>query len=208
MVLLATNYTEAKDIKSLLNKVASGKSTDDNKNVLETIGSAISNFTANSDFAIEDLCGTWVYVSPAVCFKSDNDLQNIGGAAAATSIENKLAPYYAKAGIDGLTLTVDDENKFTMKLKRGTLTGVLVKTEDGNLEFDFNAFNKINLGKITAHTVKSFDSLSITFDISKLISIVNTISSMSGNSSLKTVSSLLSSYENIYAGFKLKQSDK
>ncbi|MDE5595772.1 MAG: DUF4923 family protein, partial [Muribaculaceae bacterium] len=39
---------------------------------------------------------------------------------------------------------------------------------------------------------------------SKLISIVKTVSSVAGISSLNTISSLLSSYDGIYAGFKLK----
>ncbi len=179
------------DLKDLLNSVTSGKSTDKESNPLGSLGSILSNLTASSNFELADLQGTWVYESPAVTFKSDNVLQKAGGATAASTIEAKIAPYYEKAGITALQLTVDAENKFTMKLKRGTLKGTVTKDEDGNLEFNFNAFGKIKLGKISAY-------------VSKLISIVKTVSSVSGISSLNTISSLLSSYEGIYAGFKLK----
>ncbi len=192
------------DLKDLLNSVTSGQSTDKESNPLGSLGSILSNLTASSNFELADLQGTWVYESPAVTFKSDNVLQKAGGATAASTIEAKIAPYYEKAGITALQLTVDAENKFTMKLKRGTLKGTVTKDEDGNLEFNFNAFGKIKLGKISAYATKSGNTLNLTFDVSKLISIVKTVSSVSGISSLNTISSLLSSYEGIYAGFKLK----
>ena len=192
------------DLKDILNSVTSGSSSDKDSNPLGAIGNAISNLTASSKFEIEDLRGTWVYSSPAVTFKSDNALQKVGGAAAATTIENKLAPYYQKAGITALKLTVDEKNNFTMQLKKGSLKGTVSKDENGNLQFNFNAFGKIKLGKISAYATKSGKTLNLTFDVSKLISIVKTVSSVSGISSLNTISSLLSSYDGIYAGFKLK----
>ena len=192
------------DLKDILNSVTSGSSSDKGSNPLGAIGNAISNLTASSKFEIEDLRGTWVYSSPAVTFKSDNALQKVGGAAAATTIENKLAPYYQKAGITALKLTVDEKNNFTMQLKKGSLKGTVSKDENGNLQFNFNAFGKIKLGKISAYATKSGKTLNLTFDVSKLISIVKTVSSVSGISSLNTISSLLSSYDGIYAGFKLK----
>ena len=194
------------DLKDLLNSVTSGKSSsDDNSNPLGSLGSVISNLTASSSFELADLQGTWDYQSPAVTFQSDNVIQKAGGAAAASTIEGKMAPYYEKAGITSLQLTVDAENNFTMKLKRGSLKGTVSKDEQGNLEFNFSAFGKIKLGKVSAFATKSGNTLNLTFDVSKLISIVKSVSSVSGISSLNTISSLLSSYDGIYAGFKLNR---
>ena len=92
-----------------------------------------------------------------------------------------------------------------MKLKRGSLKGTVSKDEQGNLEFNFSAFGKIKLGKVSAFATKSGNTLNLTFDVSKLISIVKSVSSVSGISSLNTISSLLSSYDGIYAGFKLNR---
>ena len=194
------------DLKDLLNSVTSGKSSsDNNSNPLGSLGSVISSLTASSSFELADLQGTWDYQSPAVTFQSDNVIQKAGGAAAASTIEGKMAPYYEKAGITSLQLTVDAENNFTMKLKRGSLKGTVSKDEQGNLEFNFSAFGKIKLGKVSAFATKSGNTLNLTFDVSKLISIVKSVSSVSGISSLNTISSLLSSYDGIYAGFKLNR---
>ena len=194
------------DLKDLLNSVTSGKSSsDNNSNPLGSLGSVISNLTASSSFELADLQGTWDYQSPAVTFQSDNVIQKAGGAAAASTSEGKMAPYYEKAGITSLQLTVDAENNFTMKLKRGSLKGTVSKDEQGNLEFNFSAFGKIKLGKVSAFATKSGNTLNLTFDVSKLISIVKSVSSVSGISSLNTISSLLSSYDGIYAGFKLNR---
>ncbi len=203
-ITCATPAFATRDLKDLLNSVTSGKSSGDS-NPLGAIGNAISNLTATSNFDLSDLQGSWSYTSPAVSFKSDNALQNVGGAAAATAIEDKIAPYYEKVGITALVLTVDAENNFTMQLKRGSLKGTLSKDEEGNLQFNFNALGKIKLGKISAFATKSGSTLNLTFDVSKLISIVKTVSSVSGSASLNTISSLLSSYDGIYAGFKLNR---
>lgn len=192
------------DLKDLLNSVTSRTSENDASDALGKLGSVISGLTANSNFELTDLQGTWTYDSPAVTFQSDNALQKVGGAAAATAIEEKLTPYYDKAGIASLNLTVNEDLTFSMALKRGTLKGTVSKDEDGNLEFNFNAFGKIKLGKVSAYATKSGNTLNLTFDVSKLISIIKTVSSIANISSLNTVSSLLSSYEGIYAGFKLK----
>lgn len=192
------------DLKDLLNSVKSKATEGSSSDALGKLGSMISGLTASSNFELTDLQGTWLYESPAVTFQSDNALQKVGGAAAATAIEEKLAPYYEKAGITALNLTVNEDLTFSMALKRGTLKGTITKNDEGNLEFSFNAFGKIKLGKVSAYATKSGNTLNLTFDVSKLISIIKTVSSVANISSLNTVSSLLSSYEGIYAGFKLK----
>lgn len=201
---IAQTASATGDLKDLLNAVSSQSGKSDAGDALGKLGSVISGLTASSDFELTDLQGTWAYESPAVTFQSDNALQKVGGAAAATAIEQKLAPYYAKAGITAMKLTVNEDMTFEMALKRGTLKGTVSKDDNGNLEFHFSAFGKINLGKVGAYATKSFNSLNLTFDISKLISIVKTVSSVANISSLNTINSLLSSYEGIYAGFKLK----
>lgn len=198
------NAATVGDLKDILNAVSSKTDGENSNDTLGKLGSVISGLTATSDFEVADLVGTWNYESPSVTFQSDNALQKIGGSAAATAIEDKLEPYYKTAGIDALVLTVDDDMAFSMKLKRGTLKGSVSKNEEGNLEFSFSAFGKINLGKVSAYATKSGNSLNLTFDVSKLISIIKTVASVANISSLNTISSLLSSYEGIYAGFKLK----
>lgn len=203
-VLASPSY--AFDLKDILgNRNAADTTAASDSNPLGALGGILSGLTARSDFKIEDLKGTWKYNSPAVTFKSDNAIQKIGGSAAATALENKIKPYYERFGVTSLVMTVNSDLTFEMKLKKGTLKGNLEKDDDGNLKFNFNAFGKIKLGTMSAFATKSGSTLNLTFDVSKLITIIKTVASVTNNSTLSTMTKLLESYDGLYAGFKLKK---
>ena len=177
-------------------------------NPLEALVGIVSSLTSTSKFEIKDLQGTWAYQSPAVSFKSDQALNKIGGTAASAALENKMAPYYTRLGLNTLVLTMDADGNFEMKIKTITLKGVAVKDSDsGALTFNFNAFGKTNIGKIAAEAQKSATGvLTLTFDVSRVIAIVDKIASVANLQSVSTLSSLLKSYDGIYAGARLKKS--
>lgn len=168
----------------------------------------IQNATASSKFEATDLIGTWNYTSPAVSFKGDNALANVGGAAAATTIENKLAPYYQKAGLQNSQLVVKNDLTFTWKLGVMTLTGNIEKNKDSNLVFNFSAFGKVKIGKVDCNATKSGSTVNLTFDASKILSIAQKIASISSSSTFQTVNSLLSNYKDMYLGAKMKKASK
>lgn len=171
----------------------------------DLIGGLINKATSSNNFTIEDLKGTWIYESPAVSFESDNVLKSIGGAGAATAIEEKLKPYYQKLGFTKTTLTVDEDHSFSLKLGLLILKGTVEKDENGEgLVFSFNAIGNKTLGKVKAKATKSVNLLNLTFDATRLIQILTTISSKLNIKSLNTLSTLLNSYEGIYIGFKMK----
>lgn len=200
IALISSQNILAFDLKDLIKQSSqSGDST------LGQIGDFISNMTASSDINLDDLAGTWNYSSPAVSFQSDNALQKIGGATAATALENKLAPYYKTAGVTNLVMTVAEDHSFSMKMRLATVNGVIEKDESGKLIFNFKALNKINLGKVEAMATKSGETLNLTFDVSRLISIVEKVAAISKDSTFQTLSTILSSYDGIFAGFKLKR---
>ena len=172
---------------------------------LQAIGSIVSNATATTKFEIADLQGTWKYSSPAISFASDNALSQIGGIGASAAIESKLAPYYKKLNLTSAQITFDAQGNFEIKLKRGTIKGVATKQgDDGALVF---AFQGVLTGRevceVAARATKSATGeLTLTFDASRLIELVKTISTYANNSTLTTVSQMLESYENIYVGAK------
>ncbi len=173
----------------------------------DILGSVIGNVLGTSKLTPADLTGTWSYSAPAVAFKSDDLLKKAGGAAASATIESKLAPYYQRAGLDKMELTVNADSTFTMKFNRGSLSGTISQgDQDGFMKFQFKAMGKVNMGSLNAAVSKAGNQLSITFDVSKLMSLVNTIASISGNSTLKGANSLLQSYDGMQAGFRLKKS--
>ena len=176
-------------------------------NPLDALGGIVSSLTSTSKFEISDIVGTWEYQSPAVSFKSDAALSKIGGVAASTALEEKLVSYYNTAGLNTLVLTVNSDDTFSMKIKGINLSGTISKDDDaGSLTFNFSAFGKIGIGKVSAMAEKSaIGTLTLTFDATMLIKIVDKVSALSNISSIKSLSSLLSNYDGLYVGARLKK---
>lgn len=179
------------------------------KDALSALGGILSKVTSKSGFDLSELEGTWKYNAPAVTFKSDNAASAVGGVAGSAVIESKIGPYYKKIGLDKTVLTVDSAMNFTMKLRTVTLKGTISRQEgdDTHLVFNFSAMGKIKLGSVAAVATKSnlAGMLTLTFDASKLIAMLEKIAAFTKNSSLQTLSKLVSSYDGIYIGAKLKK---
>lgn len=197
-MIMAASHANAYDLKDIFNS-GSGK------DILSDIGAAVRNATSTTDFSLDDMTGNWAYQSPGVIFHSDNTLQNLGGAAASATIESKLAPYYTKAGLQNLTMSVDKDHNFTIKMKYGTLKGSIEKDDKGNMYFNFKAMNRFNFGRIACMATKSGSVLTLAFDAKRMVDILKKISSVSRNETFKSVADLLSKYDGIYVGLKLKQ---
>ncbi|MDE7386193.1 MAG: DUF4923 family protein [Muribaculaceae bacterium] len=205
---LSVFNSSAFDLKGALQGLANNSSDSTQQSKSNGLGSligGIANLLGKTDVTIADLQGTWAYSKPAVAFKSDNLLKKAGGAAAAEVIEGKLAPYYEKAGIAAMKLTIAADSTFTMKIKAVALKGTLSKDKDGNFVFQFKALGKVNIGHATSVITKTGKNITVTFDASKLITIVSKIASVTGNSTIKSVSALLESYDGLNAGFELSK---
>lgn len=211
MAVAVTSVAAPLDIKDLLNKVSGTADTtavEDGQSSAtggSGLGAFLGNLLGSGKIEVTDLVGSWQYSSPAVTFKSDNLLKKAGGAAASAVVEEKLKEYYKKAGIEGMTLTVEADSTFSMKLKRVTVSGTIEKNADGNFQFNFKIGKKIPIGNMTAYISKAGDTVDITFDVSKLITLVDKIAAVSGNSTLSGISKLLNSYDGLCAGFTLKR---
>lgn len=177
-------------------------------NPFESLGNILSGLTAKSDFNLSELEGTWTYSSPAVTFKSENALNKIGGVAASAAVESKIAPYYTRLGLNSTVITIDKDCKFTIKLKAMTLSGTITRDEnapDGAVTFNFNAAGKINLGKVSAMASKSGNTLTLTFDASRVINVIDKVASITKNKTITTLSNVLDTYDGIYAGARMKR---
>ncbi len=195
----------APDIRDVLNSLGrSDSSSSSTKNSVSDILGAVNKLTGNTKVTLKDLTGSWKYSAPAVGFKSDNLLKNAGGIAASATVENKIKPYYEKAGLSQLTITFDSDSTFTINIKKIKITGTLSQAGSENFIFKFKALGKTQIGEMEAFINKeTSNKISLTFDASKLISLVDKISKISGSSSLKAASSLLNSYDGMTLGFKL-----
>lgn len=208
-VLLSVASAQAWNLKDALK----GLGGDDGK-VASDLASAIGNILSTDKITIGQMQGTWVYSAPAVTFKSDNLLKKAGGAAASAAIVKKLEPIYKRTGFDKSVLTVNEDSTFVIKANRITLKGNISavpsdKESQANFVFDFTVGGKMKIGALDAYVTKSATgSMSVMFDVSKLITLVETVGKLSGNSTLNATVSLLKSYDGLCAGFELKKSDK
>ena len=178
-----------------------GGSSSGNGNILSNV---LEGVFTKTNLTVEDLVGEYTAQGPAVTFKSENFLQKAGGIAGAAAIESKLNPYYEKYGLNNMTLTVDQDANFVMKIKSINLKGTITKneTQEGTFDFNFNVLG-MNLGKFTAYVEKSGNNLNLMFDASKLKSFISAVAKLTGNTMVSTVGSILDSYDGACIGWKM-----
>lgn len=203
LLAAATAASASPDITDLLKGAASKIGGGDGSTALSGLKGAVEGMIAQSDLTAADLVGDYKYSAPAVSLQSDNALQKLGGSAATGVIVDKLAPYYQKAGLTSMTATFREDGTCEFKVKKATVTGTYERNESGDFTFNFKAVKKIPLGKMNAHVEKIGKKLTLTFDASKLIKLVNAVASVSGQSSLQAAAKMLNSYDGLYAGFEL-----
>ncbi|MBR5898089.1 MAG: DUF4923 family protein [Muribaculaceae bacterium] len=172
-------------------------------NILGALGGVVENLISTDNIEISSLAGTWKYAAPAVAFKSDDLLKKAGGAAVASQVEAKLENYYKYLRLQSMQLTIDQAGAFTMAFNKIALSGNITKDEEGNLLFNFTVAGQINIGTVKTYVTKSGDTLNVMFDVSKLMTILEKVGSYVGNSTISSITSLLSTYDGITAGFKL-----
>lgn len=193
-------------LKSAAEKAKGGSDDNSGSTALSGLKGLAEGLLTSSKVGEDDLVGNWRYNAPAVTFKSDNLLQKAGGSAASGVIVEKIAPYYEKAGITSLTATFNQDRTFELKVKKITLTGTYALAGDeanGDFVFNFKTVKKLPLGKMSAHVDKVGSKITLTFDASKLIKLVNTVAQVSGRASLQSAAKLLNSYDGLNCGFEL-----
>lgn len=157
---------------------------------------------ANNALSQKNLIGTWTYAGSDCVFESENFLMKAGGEVASAKIEKEINTQLAKVGIKegACSFTFNEDNSYTAKIGSRTIKG----------QYTLDAEKKVismtylgGLRTMTPHISKSGDNISILFESSKLLNLLKATSALSGNTSLKTVNSLLSKYDGLYVGMKL-----
>ena len=144
------------------------------------------------------LIGTWVYSEPGCAFTSENLLAKAGGSVAATQVKQKLTTVYNSLGIasNNTMFAFDQDGRFQAKVKGIPLSGT----------YTFDSSNsKLNL-KTTLFTIPAFvtrttNGLSITMESKKLLNVLQTITALTGNSTLTTIGELSKSFDGVRMGF-------
>lgn len=171
------------------------------KDILSGVAKAVVGDKATTEMS---LIGTWDYVGPDCQLKGDDILKNIGGEAAGEEVEKKMEAIYAKAGLNTIQYTFNEDKTCSYTIKG--------KKVEGTYEFDAEAKTvTIKAGKlgvkVTAHIVTLGSNMSFVFDADKILSVVKTITGVASklNSSAAAINKLTEQFNGMMIGFELKK---
>lgn len=167
-------------------------------NILNTV------LGSSATLSQSDILGTWKYQSADCVFKSENLLLKAGGEIAATKMETTLNENLAKVGIgvNTCSFTFNSDNTYTATMGGRTISGNY--TLDSNKK-QITMTYLAGFATMTPYITKSGSKLSLLYEADKLITMLNTIATLSGNNNLKALSSLVSSYDGMMVGMEMRK---
>ena len=148
-----------------------------------------------------DIIGTWSYVEPACAFTSENLLAKAGGSVAAKTVNEKLLPVYKSLHISSgnTQLTFNENGQFTGKIGGFPMSGT----------YTFDAANGLvkmkSLTTFTAHLTRYTHGMNFTFESKKILTLLQTVSALSGNTSLSTIGDISKQFSGVRLGFAMKK---
>ncbi len=168
------------------------------------VGSILDNVIGSTTFKKADLCAhTWKYKSPGCAFTSENLLAKAGGEITAKKVEEKLSTYYQKAGFSSSNtyFKFNEDGTFNAKINGKSWSGTYTFDEKthaidlkGRLLLSLNGF-----------ATKNTSGISILFESKKLLTIIQTLTALSGNTTLGTIGEISKNYDGIRVGFDLSK---
>jgi hypothetical protein len=166
------------------------------------LGNIIGSVLGVNRVSEANLVGTWKYTAPGCAFTSDNLLAKAGGEVAAQKIKSQLLPYYQSLGIAaGNTLfTFKEDKTFSGKLAGKSISGTYTydpQTGAINLKTLLLSMN----GYVTLTT----KGISLLFESQKILSVMQTLGALSGNSTIGTISEISKNYDGVRVGFELSR---
>lgn len=174
-----------------------------------TVGTALESFlgsvlSSTTTLKQSDLVGTWNYTGTDCVFETENLLMKAGGEVAAAKVESQINSALSKVGVSAgkCSFTFNSDNTYTAVVGGRTISGTYT-LDAANKKVTMTYLN--GLGTMTPQVAKAGNKLSLLFDADKLLKLLTTVSALSGNSSIQTVSSLLSSYDGMLIGLQLQK---
>lgn len=171
-------------------------------NSTSTIGNVISSVIGLNKLTAKNLHGTWKYSGPGCAFTSDNALSRAGGEIVASKIEEKLKSEYTKLGFKSSNtyFTFNEDGTFTSKIDGKSWSGKYTFDEKtGALKMQGLL---LTLNGYATHTT---GGISLLFESKKLLTLIQTMSAMSGNSTISTIGDLSKNYNGVRLGFDMKK---
>ncbi len=169
-----------------------------------TQGDAVTNILYDvigaTKLSKEDVVGTWSYRGPGVAFTSENLLAKAGGEVAAAKARQDLEKPYQSIGIKSTNtyFTFNADNTFSGKVDGQPISGTYSYNPD-NSEVKLQTL----LLSTTGYLTRNAKGISLLFESKKLLTALQVVGAMSGDSTLSTVGELSKNYDGIRMGFDL-----
>ena len=163
---------------------------------------AITSVIGLDKVTAQNLIGSWTYSGPGCAFTSENLLAKAGGEVAAAQIEEKIRPYYEQVGISASNtqITFNQDGTFTSRIAGTNFSGTYTFNE---------ASQQIKLKglllSINCYTKREINGISILFEAKKLLTVLQTMSALSGRTDLQTIGDLSKQYDGVRVGFDMKR---
>ena len=146
----------------------------------------------------QQIIGSWTYTQPGCAFTSDKLLAQAGGEVVAAEIKSKLAPTYQTLGFksSNTSLVLKEDKTFQVSFAG--------KSFSGNYTFDESSAKITMQGMlltINGYLKRNSDGIALLFESSKLLTLLQTIAALSGNTSIQTVGEISKSYDGLRIGF-------
>ena len=176
--------------------------------LLQTIGSggtlanAFTSVIGLDKVTKKGLVGTWKYASPGCAFTSENLLAKAGGEVAATKVEQELAPYFQRVGLNSqnTSVTFNEDGSFECSIAGHTFSGSW-ELEEATAKVTMRTL----LVNINCYAKREYHGIALLFESKKLLTVLQVMAAMSGNDTVQKVGELSKNYDGIRLGFDLKK---
>lgn len=163
-----------------------------------TIGNVISSVIGTNKLTQAQLIGKWNYYGPGVAFTSEKALANAGGEVVAAQIKEKLLPTYKALGLaaSNTVFTYNEDKTFSAYIKGIPLSGTYSYDENsGKITY------KTLLLSFNGYAKRNANGIAILFEAKQLLKVLQTITALSGNQTLKVIGEVSKQYDNLRLGF-------
>lgn len=198
----ATSSSSTSSVAGILGGLLGG-SSNGSSTTGNVITSILDNVIGSSTFKKADLCAyTWKYKSPGCAFTSENLLAKAGGEVASKKIESELQTYYNKVGFSSSNtyFKFNEDGTFTSKIDG--------KSWKGTYTFDEKTHAiqmKGLLLSMSGFATKNTSGISLLFESKKLLTLFQTLTALSGNTTLSTLGNLSKNYDGVRVGFDMSK---
>ena len=205
ILMMTVSASAQSGLSSILNKIGklSGESSESSGSGLGSLVTSITDLlSGKSELSPQTIAGTWNYTGSAISFKSDdNALSNIASSVAKSTLEKKLDGYLQKVGItEGLFgFTFNEDGTMAMQYGSKSFAGTWTLDKE-NATINMKMAKFIN---VKGYIAVKGDKMELLFDVTTMMKIVKSVTSVYKNSTLQTISDLLNQYDKMYAGFNL-----